>query len=492
MKKIMHVLSLGIFLMLVLAATSLVVSSEENQDQLDQHADNVSQTGFWLKAGYKCAQSFTPSLSCLSKIEIHLAKKGNPSNLYCSIRDSLDGSDLTSAVIRSDSISGTPSWYEVDLPDLQVLTENKYYIVISAGPDYNLQNTFNFRFHDGPDYTGGERWNYGEYGNIWHEYPGYDICFRTYGYNNINNQPPKTPSNPNPSDGATNVGINVVLSWTGGDPDDEDTVTYDMYLGSTNPPPKIASNLAGTTYIPALSSLTKYYWKIVAFDNHGAITEGPIWQFTVGSQSNNQPDKPTLSGPISAVVGQEYIYSAVTTDPDDDEILYWFNWGDGTNSGWIGPYNSGVTATRSKTWSEPGSYTINVKAKDTNDAESTWSDSLEISVEKSDKNISISFNIINMDGLECNIQNIGGINLNDVEYNLSINGGLLGRINAYIESSVNVLNADETINVSLDTDSIGFGIGSVEVILTVSANQKVYSEERSGFILGRLIIIFGG
>ncbi len=97
----------------------------------------------------------------------------------------------------------------------------------------------------------------------------------------IINQPPYTPSNPSPPDGAINVSINVVLNWTGGDPDPGDIVTYDVYFGSMSPLPKVSSNQSDTLYAPGiLDYQLTYFWKIVAWDNHGASTEGPTWSFT--------------------------------------------------------------------------------------------------------------------------------------------------------------------------------------------------------------------
>ena len=92
------------------------------------------------------------------------------------------------------------------------------------------------------------------------------------------NHPPNEPSNPNPEDDATDVDIDADLSWTGGDPDGDD-VTYDVYFGTTSSPPKVSSQTA-TSYDPGtLDYDRRYYWKIVSWDNQGASTEGPIWDF---------------------------------------------------------------------------------------------------------------------------------------------------------------------------------------------------------------------
>ncbi len=93
-----------------------------------------------------------------------------------------------------------------------------------------------------------------------------------------------------------------------------------------------------------------------------------------------QPDKP--SGPPSGNTGTAYTYSSSAVDPDADQVYLWFDWGDGSNSGWIGPYNSGQTGSASHTWSTQGTYPINVKAKDTDGKESDWSEPLSVTMPK--------------------------------------------------------------------------------------------------------------
>ncbi len=101
---------------------------------------------------------------------------------------------------------------------------------------------------------------------------------------------------------------------------------------------------------------------------------------TVDLGAGSAPSIPLVSGPTVGFVGTEYDFEVVSTDPDDDDVYYYVNWGDGTNSGWVGPYTSGATKIISKTYSAAGTYDITAKAKDTNNLESAWSDQLTIEI----------------------------------------------------------------------------------------------------------------
>lgn len=73
----------------------------------------------------------------------------------------------------------------------------------------------------------------------------------------------------------------VSLKWTATDVDTDDILSYDVYLGTANPPvTKVGSNLSTTSLtINSLQNATNYYWKVVVKDNKGAETVGQIWQF---------------------------------------------------------------------------------------------------------------------------------------------------------------------------------------------------------------------
>jgi PKD domain len=97
--------------------------------------------------------------------------------------------------------------------------------------------------------------------------------------------------------------------------------------------------------------------------------------------SNQPPLKPQIpSGEANGKINVEYIYTSSTTDPDGDQVSYWFDWGDGTNSGWVGPYASGAMGSANHKWSAKGHFNIKVEAKDVYGKESSWSDSLPVTM----------------------------------------------------------------------------------------------------------------
>ena len=97
-------------------------------------------------------------------------------------------------------------------------------------------------------------------------------------------------------------------------------------------------------------------------------------------QAPNKPLRP--SGPLNGKINEKHTYSTSTTDPQDSQLWYLFDWGDGENSGWVGPFESGEIGSASYSWSEKGNYEIKVKAKNENDIQSEWSDPLSVSMPK--------------------------------------------------------------------------------------------------------------
>jgi hypothetical protein len=89
------------------------------------------------------------------------------------------------------------------------------------------------------------------------------------------------------------------------------------------------------------------------------------------------PDKP--SGALSGQIGTSYSYTYRTSaiDPDDDQIKYIFDWGDGVQNQ-TDYTDSGFSVSARHSWADPGTYTVRIKAVDSEGIESGWSDRLTV------------------------------------------------------------------------------------------------------------------
>jgi outer membrane protein assembly factor BamB len=103
-------------------------------------------------------------------------------------------------------------------------------------------------------------------------------------------------------------------------------------------------------------------------DNTSNTTNDTTWAWI--QETNTPPDKPIINGPINGNVKTSYPYVVSASDPDESNIWYYIDWGDNTNTGWIGPYDSDLEITCSHSWDEKGTYIIKVKAKDPYNSES--------------------------------------------------------------------------------------------------------------------------
>lgn len=120
--------------------------------------------------------------------------------------------------------------------------------------------------------------------------------------------PPYAPFDPSPSNHAVGISTDTDLSWTDGDHDAGDTVTYNVYFGMSETPPlketigPYPATLSSITYDPGtLVDGTRYHWRIVARDNHGVTAEGSVWDFTTGKTGDANGDGVVDTGDITKV-----------------------------------------------------------------------------------------------------------------------------------------------------------------------------------------------
>lgn len=151
-------------------------------------------------------------------------------------------------------------------------------------------------------------------------------------------------------------------------------------------------------------NIVSYYWDFDDGDisylpntNHTYSSEGTYHiAFTVTDNDGNinrvfceivldnqfPPLDPNIpNGPVNLVSGDTYTYTVITEDPEADKIKYGWDWGDETPIQWSEWYNSSEPCTMSHMWNSIGKSNIRVKARDINNAESDWSDTLEVTIE---------------------------------------------------------------------------------------------------------------
>lgn len=138
------------------------------------------------------------------------------------------------------------------------------------------------------------------------------------------NNPPLEPSNPKPSDGATNQPLSLTLHWSGGDPDPE-LPYYDIYFGNTDPPPLKEVNILERYFeINDLDTNTTFYWMIVAQDEHGDTAVGPIWLFTTAAQIGDSYEPNNWFNQAYGPLSFGTVYESWIWDQYDEYDFYYF------------------------------------------------------------------------------------------------------------------------------------------------------------------------
>ncbi len=123
-------------------------------------------------------------------------------------------------------------------------------------------------------------------------------------------------------------------------------------------------------------------------DNINGIDAGSAYIFESISQA---PSAPIITGPSNGTAGTLYTYNFTSADPDGDDVYYWVDWGDKTNTTWLGPHASGTDLKLKHTWEKKGTYYVTAKAKDVYGAESDWA-TLEVTMPRN-KPFNFNFNL---------------------------------------------------------------------------------------------------
>jgi hypothetical protein len=187
----------------------------------------------------------------------------------------------------------------------------------------------------------------------------------------VSSDPPTVPRKPvGPILGIWNIEYSYTSSAT--EPDNEQ-IFYQFDWGDGNKSAWLGPYASGQTVTGThiWTELGTYNVKVKARDIWGSSS---AWSepLSVTITDNTPPSTPQITGPSEGKPGNPYLFNMVTSDPQDQNIYYFVDWGDNTTTDWLGPYVSGTEIHVTHTWATEGNYTVKVKAKDIMDSESDW------------------------------------------------------------------------------------------------------------------------
>lgn len=346
-------------------STDIEISkSIEKGDILDQYQDVFDpNSAYSIYDDYIYAQSFKPSISSLSKVELAVLCFETDGALHVTIRSSLDGPILTECSVMGSSMEwGFPCrWHEFDFPDITVTPEQTYFIQVNG---QITRPGGGFGWSD-PPWDPDDTTDYYTRGMVYTKRPDHwvtrdddDFAFRTYGDDGAENQPPVADAG-FPYRGT--IEQSIVFDGSGSYDPDGDIVGYrwDFENDGNYDTGWSSSETASHNY----GSVGQYTVKLEVKDNVG---ETDTDTESVYITENNPPNVPGIwSVPEEPVyVGNEYRFTITVSDPDGDDVYLKILRSSMADFDWIGPLQSGSSFTLQQTWETIGSQYVIFYLKD--------------------------------------------------------------------------------------------------------------------------------
>jgi hypothetical protein len=206
-----------------------------------------------------------------------------------------------------------------------------------------------------------------------------------------------------------------------------------------------------------------------------------VYELYTTNPPPNTPGAPT--GPDEGAIATDYTFSAVTTDPDGEQVYYMFDWGDGSMSDWIGPVDSGTPVNAIHQWAAAGAYDVKAKAKDIHGGESGWSPAHTITIVSGP-----SLEIGNITGglfkVKAVIKSTGPVDAPSVQWSITLTGG------AFIgKETTGTLMSIPSGQEKTATSKFILGFGKTVISVSASCEGASATKDQNATILLFFIII---
>ncbi len=210
-----------------------------------------------------------------------------------------------------------------------------------------------------------------------------------------------------------------------------------------------------------------YVIQAQVIDNYGGISNWSDGLGIIVYENNHPPTIPLISGNLSGFINQVSIFTFSSFDQDYNALLYYIDWGDHTNSGWVGPFNTSDSLILGHAYSSPGQFSITAKAKDIFDFESAFSDPFLFHVQAP----MISFDIATkgLFSVTIKISNIGEVDAHNIRWSLSCPTGFF-LTGSHSSGNISSISSGQEIIIKSEP-IIGIAV-SVPIILQLEIDSK--------------------
>lgn len=141
-------------------------------------------------------------------------------------------------------------------------------------------------------------------------------------------------------------------------------------------------------YVWDTTTVTDGPHMIQAISTDGSLQSGTVTVPVIVNNNNEAPNIPVIiDAPTTGHTEQVCTFTVQSTDPDNDNVRYGFDWNnDNTIDGWTPMHSSGESVSISHSWpyGSAGTYDVRVIAEDSLGEQSQFSPATEITIEKSD------------------------------------------------------------------------------------------------------------
>jgi hypothetical protein len=191
---------------------------------------------------------------------------------------------------------------------------------------------------------------------------------------------------------------------------------------------------------------------------------------------NLPPSGTNFTGPDEGITDKEYTFCIDVFDREENLIYCNWDWGDGTSTGWLGPYSSGETICASHQWSDAGDYEIKIKLKDEMGSETAWSDPHIIHIIQGPL---LEIDMIRGGFFKVNavVKNIGAVDSTEVNWIITLDGG------AWIgEETTGIIPSIEANSYATIKSDFILGLGETKISVSAEIPESSDSRQQNGKI----------